>query len=184
MAIPLTCLLITIAAWIGTKESEESTYQRVVHTQKVLRTTDHLLSTLINAETGIRGYGLTEESRFLDPYYQSFPKIEPILQDLSQLVQNDPQQSQRMVVLKSLIKQEKSILAKTLNQIEDDLRFAPQAPRLGALIEQGKDQMDAVRRSLQDFRTAEQELLVKRRIRLSQVRRVSDLVLGITGAVS
>jgi len=184
LAIPLACFLMTIAAWIGTRESEENTYRWVVHTQKVLRTSDHLLNILINAETGIRGYGLTEETRFLDPYYQSLPKIEPILQDLNQLVQDNPQQRQRVADLKTLIKQEKSILAKTLTQIEDDLRFAPQAPRLGVLVEQGKDQMDAVRLSLQGFRTAEQELLVERRARLSQVRGVSDIILGITGAIS
>lgn len=184
MAIPLTCLLITIAAWIGTRQNEEYTYQWVVHTQNVLRTSDQLLNSLLNAETGIRGYGLTEDQKFLAPYQQALPEIEPTLRDLDQLVQDNPQQRQQVAELKTLVDQEKSILAKTLKQIEDDLRFAPQAPRLGALIDQGKDQMDAVRRSLQDFKEAEQELLVKRRARLGQVRFVSDVLLGISVMIS
>lgn len=184
LAIPLTCLLITILAWIGTRKSEENTYQWVVHTQKVLRTSDQLLNALINAETGIRGYGLTEDQKFLDTYRDALPDIQPTLQDLSQLVKDNPEQRQPIAQLKLLIEAEKSILAKTLIQIEDDLRFAPQAPRLGALVERGKERMDAVRLSLQSFKETEQALLVKRRAQLSQVRFVSDVLSAVTGIIS
>lgn len=175
---------MTIVAWIGTRKNEEYTYQQVVHTQKVLRASDQLLNSLLNAETGIRGYGLTEDLKFLAPYQQALPEIEPTLQNLSQLVKDNPQQQQQLSELTQLVDQELNILAKTLQQIEDDFRFAPQAPRLGALVEQGKDRMDAVRQSLQEFKDAEQELLVQRRARLSQARFVNDALLGISGVIS
>lgn len=184
LAIPLTCLLITMAAWIGTRKNEDFTYRQIVHTQKVLRTSDQLLNTLINAETGIRGYGLTEDQKFLVSYREALPEIEPTLKALSQQVQENPEQSQQITELKLLIQQELDILAKTLKQIENDFRFAPQAPRLGALVEQGKARMDAVRQSLQDFKDAEQEILVRRRTRLSQARFVNDALLGVSGVIS
>ncbi len=180
----MICLLITIVAWIGTRKNEEYTYQQVVHTQKVLRASDQLLNSLLNAETGIRGYGLTEDLKFLTPYQQALPEIEPTLQNLSQLVKDNPQQQQQLSELTQLVGQELNILAKTLQQIEDDFRFAPQAPRLGALVEQGKNRMDAVRQSLQEFKDAEQELLVQRRTRLSQARFVNDALLGVSGVIS
>ncbi|WP_299412768.1 CHASE3 domain-containing protein [Acaryochloris sp. IP29b_bin.148] len=184
LAIPLTCLLITMAAWIGTRKNEEFTYQQIVHTQKVLRTSDQLLNALINAETGIRGYGLTEDQKFLVSYREALPEIEPTLQELSQQVQENPEQHQQITELEQLIQQELDVLTKTLKQIENDFRFAPQAPRLGALVEQGKARMDAVRQSLQDFKDAEQEILVRRRIRLSQARFVNDALLGVSGVIS
>lgn len=184
LAIPLTCLLITMAAWIGTRKNEDFTYRQIVHTQKVLRTSDQLLNALINAETGIRGYGLTEDQKFLVSYREALPEIEPTLKALSQQVQENPEQSQQITELKLLIQQELDILAKTLKQIENDFRFAPQAPRLGALVEQGKARMDAVRQSLQDFKDAEQEILVRRRTRLSQARFVNDALLGVSGVIS
>lgn len=184
LAIPLTCLLITMAAWIGTRKNEDFTYRQIVHTQKVLRTSDQLLNALINAETGIRGYGLTEDQKFLVSYREALPEIEPTLKALSQQVQENPEQSHQITELKLLIQQELDILAKTLKQIENDFRFAPQAPRLGALVEQGKARMDAVRQSLQDFKDAEQEILVRRRTRLSQARFVNDALLGVSGVIS
>lgn len=180
----MICLLITIVAWIGTRKNEEYTYQQVVHTQKVLRASDQLLNSLLNAETGIRGYGLTEDLKFLTPYQQALPEIEPTLQNLSQLVKDNPQQQQQLSELTQLVGQELKILTQTLQQIEDDFRFAPQAPRLGALVEQGKNRMDAVRQSLQEFKDAEQELLVQRRTRLSQARFVNDALLGVSGVIS
>lgn len=184
LAIPLTCLLITMAAWIGTRKNEEFTYQQIVHTQKVLRTSDQLLNVLINAETGIRGYGLTEDQKFLTSYREALPDIEPTVQELFQQVQGNPEQRQQVTGLKLLIQQELDILAKTLKQIENDFRFAPQAPRLGVLVEQGKARMDAVRQSLQDFKETEQELLVRRRTRLNQARFVNDALLGVSGVIS
>lgn len=184
LAIPLVCLLITIAAWIGTRKSEENTYQWVVHTQKVLRTGDKLLNSLLNAETGIRGYGLTEDQKFLATYRGALPDIDPTLEHLSQLVQDNPQQQQQVVQLKDLVEQEKIILSKTLKLIENDLRFAPQKPRLGVLVDEGKERMDAVRLLLQNFKDAEQELLVERRARLSQVRFVSDILSAVTAVIS
>lgn len=184
LAIPLTCLLITMAAWIGTRKNEDFTYRQIVHTQKVLRTSDQLLNALINAETGIRGYGLTEDQKFLVSYREALPEIEPTVQELFQQVQGNPDQRQQVTELKLLIQQELDILAKTLKQIENDFRFAPQAPRLGALVEQGKARMDAVRQSLQDFKDAEQEILVRRRTRLSQARFVNDALLGVSGVIS
>ncbi|KAI9132778.1 CHASE3 domain-containing protein [Acaryochloris sp. CCMEE 5410] len=184
LAIPLTCLLITMSAWVGTRKNENFTHRQIVHTQKVLRTSDQLLNALINAETGIRGYGLTEDPKFLAPYREALPEIEPTLRALSQQVQENPEQSQQITELKLLIQQELDILTKTLKQIENDFRFAPQAPRLGALVEQGKARMDAVRQSLQDFKDTEQEILVKRRTRLSQARFVNDALLGVSGVIS
>lgn len=184
LAIPLVCLLITLAAWIGTRKSEENTYQWVVHTQKVLRTSDKLLNSLLNAETGIRGYGLTEDQKFLATYREALPDVTPTLEHLSQLVKDNPQQRQQVVQLKDLVEQEKIILSKTLKLIENDLRFAPQKPRLGVLVDEGKERMDAVRLLLQNFKETEQELLVERRARLNQVRFVSDILSAVTGVIS
>lgn len=51
--------------------------------------TQLLLTTLVNQETGVRGYVLTHETRFLDPYYQSLGTQRGAQAELAHLLSND-----------------------------------------------------------------------------------------------
>jgi PAS domain S-box-containing protein len=64
----------------------EHSYQLQIHGRSLLRL-------MLDMETGLRGYLLTGEERFLDPYRISAPQVEPALQDMERLVRSDPQQT-------------------------------------------------------------------------------------------
>lgn len=59
-----------------------------------------LLNNLVDAETGMRGYGLTRRPEFLQPYNAAIVEIPESLNDLEQLVQDNAQQRQRLMLIR------------------------------------------------------------------------------------
>jgi signal transduction histidine kinase len=74
----------------------------VEHTQQVIKNNDDLLVSLVNHQTGVRGYLLTNDTSLLGPYYASLPKIKLRLKELHRLTKDDPNQRNRIDSLKTL----------------------------------------------------------------------------------
>jgi len=74
----------------------------VEHTQKVIHTSTGLLQELVDAETGMRGYGATNNRAFLDPYNTALPKISDNLVTLKDLIKDNPIQIKRVDSITSL----------------------------------------------------------------------------------
>ncbi len=49
----------------------------MVETQEVLRTLKQILATITDAETGTRGFVLTGDEEFLDPFKEATARIAP-----------------------------------------------------------------------------------------------------------
>ena len=75
----------------------------VDHTQNVIRSSNNLLQHLIDAETGMRGYGATNKKAFLDPYNEALPRIGVDLQELRDLTKDNLVQQARIDSLTSLV---------------------------------------------------------------------------------
>jgi PAS domain S-box-containing protein len=65
-------------------------------THQVLSSIDGLLSRLLDAETGARGYLLTGSEPFLEPYNQAEPRVATASAELVALVEGDPLQRERV----------------------------------------------------------------------------------------
>src|SRR5471030_2667838 len=74
----------------------ESDTTWVDHTQKVIKTSNNLLQLLIDAETGMRGYGATAKKEFLDPYNDALPRIQTSLNELRVLILDNPIEVKRV----------------------------------------------------------------------------------------
>ncbi len=72
---PLILALIGGVAYVNTTELQ-ATARWVTHTYQVLDTSSSLLTRLSDAETGQRGYLLTGEERYLEPYRSALDQIE------------------------------------------------------------------------------------------------------------
>src|SRR5262245_4145831 len=68
-------------AWRATGLAAESV-RWVQHTFHVLQKVDALTSALVDAETGQRGFLLTGESAYLDPYRRAVPQVMPTFEEL------------------------------------------------------------------------------------------------------
>ena len=77
-----------------TTQNQETTAM-VDHTYTVIATADAALSSLVDMETGYRGYLVTGDDSFLDPYRGGRVSHEDALEELQELTNDNPQQVDR-----------------------------------------------------------------------------------------
>lgn len=188
VGIPLLSLFTAISAfaWLKASLVEDETW--VQHTQTVRLENKRLLKALVDAETGVRGYGLTQREEFLEPYETSKRVIPDSLRRLEALVQNNPQQLQQLETIRELVKdncalfEQKIALTDDLKQFDRSGEFSQ--ARLYEWLEKGKATMDETRQALDRFARTEEDLLIQRLEHLDFYRQVTWLVLCIFGAIA
>ena len=138
----------------------ESDSGMVDHTQKVIKTSTHLLQLMIDAETGMRGFVATNNPVFLDPYNTALPVIKVELEKLKDLVADSPKQISRTDSLSSLIGQQLIILNTDIGTRPDKgLDYMVQ----NHMILNGKHNMDQIREINDEIISTENKLLAARR---------------------
>lgn len=88
--------LITLYA----KKQLERQVARVELTNKITKNLDGMLLKTLDAETGVRGYIMNKNIRFLSPYYGSKEITDSLYQGVLGLTHDDPAQQERMLQLK------------------------------------------------------------------------------------
>lgn len=72
------------------------------HTDRVINSLQDVLSSLKDVETSARGFLLTQESIYLEPYQAALPRIPKRLDELQQLLADSPVQQKRLDSLRRL----------------------------------------------------------------------------------
>jgi len=131
----------------------------VAHTLEVTRDLDALLSTYKDAETGQRGYLLTGEAKYLEPYDAATSAIVQRVARLRQMIADNPHQLERLAALQGFSDQKMAELKQTI-----ELRRAGRTKEALAVVDtdRGKQAMDSLRATVGDMKEAEQALLVER----------------------
>jgi signal transduction histidine kinase/CHASE3 domain sensor protein len=133
--------------------------QLVAHTRSVLQASTSLLTALLDAETGERGYLLTRDTTFLAPYQGAVPRIDSLLSQLRQLTRDNSAQQARIDTLSLRAHDRAAALAGAI----EDMRTGKSDVAVGVVAHgPGKRLMDDVRRLVGDINASEQELLVAR----------------------
>lgn len=131
----------------------------VEHTQAVLEQCERLLSLIKDAETGQRGYLLTGDQRYLQPYEIADQTIPKSLENLRQLTQENPEQQARIHQLDSLLQTK-------LKELEQTIQLRRQQNIATALkvvqTDRGQQLMEQIRQLLQAIRTDENDRLQQR----------------------
>jgi PAS domain S-box-containing protein len=136
-------------------------------TQEVILQVDETLNFTINAETGARGFMITREETFLDPYTDAQQKIGGSLSRLRELTKENLNQTERISRLENLTRERFDVLQKAI----EARRAFPTEPvekirqRLG-FINRGKDLMDEIRHIIGEIKAEEKELLAEREANL------------------
>lgn len=84
------------------------------HSNLIIRVTQSILSVVKDAEIGQRGFLVTQDSSFLQPYHSSLLELPRQLNRLDSLVQNSSHQKSNVDSLKALIKERLLILTTIL----------------------------------------------------------------------
>ncbi|UUO08399.1 PAS domain S-box protein [Blastopirellula sp. J2-11] len=98
--------------------------RRVFATQEIISELNNLLSLLKDAETGQRGYLLTEEPKYLEPYDDSVGKVQAEIVHLRTLIQEDAEQKRRLLVVEQDVTKKLAELQETINLIDAGDRAA------------------------------------------------------------
>jgi len=136
----------------------------VTHTHRVLTELEATLSTLKDAETGQRGYLLTGEERYLEPYHSAIARINQQVVGLQQLTADNNRQQQRIRDLKIAIDSKLAELQETINlRRQQNLEAALRQVK----TDRGKQIMGDIRQQIAAM-TAEETQLLQQRARESQ----------------
>jgi len=132
----------------------------VNHTEKVIHTSNNLLQLMIDAETGMRGFGATDNKVFLAPYNEALPEIQTDLNDLRNLVQDNPIEVRRTDTLAALVGAQLSILKTNIDARDSKgLDYMVQ----NSMFLAGKHNMDEIRMLNQHIMDTENALLEARK---------------------
>src|SRR5450432_3600582 len=150
--------------------------QWVDHTDSVLIELEHTLSTLQDAETGQRGYLLTGDTSFLEPYSGAEEKALASAGLVRNMTMDNPLQQQNASELLNVIAIRFSIIKGIVDQKRTDNIFSVEDLR------KGKVYMDEARGVIERMQEEEHRLLV---IRLANVRKYAGYTpaLIIIGAI-
>jgi signal transduction histidine kinase len=187
--IPIVCLLTSLGAFAWLKSSLVEDEFWVQHTQQVRLETKRLQAALLDAETGVRGYGLTRRREFLEPYQQAQQQIPRSLNTLKKLVSDNPAQTRQLQSIRQSVDTTLQILhqKQTLQQELATLTRAPDALVPASLLydwlEEGKASMDATRFAIDQFADEEERLLQARKEHLETYRRITWAVLWLSAGV-
>ncbi|MDQ3928700.1 MAG: diguanylate cyclase [Chloroflexota bacterium] len=133
--------------------------RRVVHTQEVLAQLGVTYSTVQDAETSQRGYLLTGDGSYLEPYHAAIQQVDPHLAELRDLTRDNPSQNARVRDLKDLIARRLGTLEETLNLRETE---GYDAAVRNVSSGRGARQMAAVRAMVAEIEAEERRLLTER----------------------
>ncbi len=88
-------LISALASYLSIRSLNES-YDWVSHTQKVAKTAERLEIRLLHTEASLRGFLLTERDDYRAPYDENINHILPMVDELSDLVEDNPEQFRKV----------------------------------------------------------------------------------------
>lgn len=148
---------ILATAWTHDLLSEHQ--DLVIHTYEAIDTTKDVLIGLDDAETGQRGYLLSGDRRYLDPYEKALDRLVHLRTSLASQISDNESQIARVARLNGLVDDKLAQLKDTI-RLHDDEGFEAARIREIALMEQAT--MDAIRGVIGEITQAEKALLASR----------------------
>ncbi|KEY19185.1 response regulator [Kaistella antarctica] len=171
LGLSLGLLLISsFASFFSIKNLIESS-QMVRKSNTIIKDLDHLFSLVKDAETGQRGYLLTEDIAFLDPYTKAKEKISGAVSVLSSEISGTQAQNQNFDLLKTNVEARVEILDRNLN--EKKQKNAVTTAQLLA----GKKHMDQIRTSIESMQAEEKAILQTRTESLNKLASYTPLLI-------
>jgi diguanylate cyclase (GGDEF)-like protein len=131
----------------------------VHHTYKVIETLDETSSGLTEAESSQRGYLITGQPSYLEPYQKALPRIESYLAEIESLTTDNSKQQLRLTALRTAIHKRLATLKKALETRQQEGFEAAQSQ---VLTGEGRRAMDKVRALIDEMSGEEKRLLEQR----------------------
>jgi len=171
IALPLIVGVISVLGFVALIAYLLSTMNQVERSDRIIAETHAAAKLAVDQETGMRGFLLSGNESFLEPYRLGKPRMQVQLEALEQLVAEDGQQVERVRLIKSLHAQWTVFVEEVLSQRRangDWLRLV--------MSGRGKQEFDQLRREFDAFLKIEEE---RRQARGEEARRVTAITVTV-----
>ena len=131
----------------------------MTHTHQVLEMLDAVLTNMLDIETGARGYVLTGEASYLEPYNNTIDHVRQNVKDVRELTADNPVQQSALDGLEAMISKGLEAVRHPIEiRTREGLAAGVESVRTGT----GKQSMDQIRNQLAEMKQEENRLLKSR----------------------
>ncbi|RFZ90073.1 PAS domain S-box protein [Mucilaginibacter conchicola] len=162
----IVLITVSLVSWL-TLNSLINSNRAVVHSSEVMQKLEQLLSTMKDAETGQRGYLLTGQLKYLQPFNGANKQAAYLAVEIRGLTADNPVQQKNLKEIESILRQRLNIFQQLVVKKQNS------ATILSDDLEAGKAAMDALRNAVRKAEYDERILLKSRQERFGQY---TDLV--------
>jgi signal transduction histidine kinase len=170
------------AALLFTVDELRGAERRARQSQEVLVVANRLERLVIDEETGVRGFVITERANFLEPWQAAHAAFPEQAATLERLVADNPDQQARAQRIVRAVASYHEDYAIPLVQ---SARRDPASARTVAVTDAGKRRLDAIRAEFDRFVAAEDDLMAARQAQTDAVtsRAIIAAAGGLAGSV-
>ncbi len=163
----LAIAVIVMNTWLAVRSLDtlDSNQYWVEHTWQVINQVERIMGSAKDAETGARGFLITNDALYLAPYKSGIAELPGELDNFGRLTADNPTQVRALSELRAVVAERLSLLKEGL-----DLRTMNENDSLHALVLSGtgKAQMDHMRAIADGMEAEEHRLLIQRTARERQ----------------
>ncbi|SHG52633.1 PAS domain S-box-containing protein [Flavobacterium fluvii] len=171
----LSVIILTTVLWVFYTNSQKETAsrERMMHAQKVISKSQDVLLDAINVETGFRGFLLSRDESFLEPFAVGQTNIRNDVDTLISLTNDSPNHQMQVAALKK-VSEERIVFTK--KYIEKQRQNELGDLEKSAIIEQGKVLTDKIRNSIASINKEELKILKLRKAENENSNQFSGLL--------
>ena len=180
-SIALVALFANAIYTFGNLNAVKTSFDSLVANREFIRGIDSVLSNLKDAETGQRGYLLTGDDRYLEPYNRSHTVILASIERLRVLAGASVTRQQHLTAIAQAAEVKLAELAETISVYKQ--KGAPAALAL-VKTDRGIESMERVRRELASLRAEEDETRKRMRERVQSGINGTILTFSLVSAMA
>jgi methyl-accepting chemotaxis protein/CHASE3 domain sensor protein len=178
-AVAVIALIVIAIAGYRSALTLADSNERVAHTLEVRVQIAQVLTQLLNAETGQRGYVITGRDEFLAPYNTALGELDKAIHEVQRLTADNASQQQRIEQLRAAIDKKLAELKRVIGERRTSLDTATATIAAG----EGREAMEHARALLADMDAEEMRLMDKRSRAVEDSTRIASSVI-IYGTVA
>lgn len=179
--IPIVAVMVSFAFAIYGNLNRAARQDDIQRKFTAVRQYGDLLTLLVDAETGERGFLLTGRNEYLEPYRRAVAEIPQTIEQLKATVENEPGDKPRTERLAGLATIQNSINLQ-LALLKESQTYAPggkNADEISVHLGKGKFLMDEIRREIARMQNREATLLGDRIEEINSIRNRDYIVVFI-----
>ena len=161
-SISIILLVLSLVASFYSTQKLIKNSQLVNHTNEVLIEAENIISFMKDAETGQRGFLLTLDPSFLDPYTGAYSKTTAAYNHLITLTLDNPVQQKILIPLKERYEARFAQMDRVVDLTKKSKDFVVNSEERYYEMRKGKKIMDDARLIINQVKAEEQDMLEKR----------------------